>query len=309
MVFERLGAGQRQSRETLVYMGQAVTFLAPSMSCRYLGVWGTPTGDVSDTKERIFRKPEEARDLLRHHPLTPEQAIDLFTCIGVGAFIYSAALVPWTERELERLEAMWVGASIHVGMGLTWTTASDVFTLPSVVAGMEYPRPIGIMAQELCRHLQLCLKHENVARQLTLRELNLAYKQWACGSLHELQEEMHLWKWDLMLNNRWSRVEKCMQLLNIPVELAEDAHEDNEQRGTSWASATRELRRPRHRIEAVGGSKDQWEARVWHMDKEQWHLLWTGEQAFSKVVPRLLAVGHCTAEEQTEPRKSSTGQP
>jgi hypothetical protein len=48
---------------------------------------------------------------------------------------------------------------------------------------------------------------------------------------------------------------------------------------------------------------------VWHMDKEQWHLLWTGEQAFSKVVPRLLAVGHCTAEEQTEPRKSSTGQP
>jgi hypothetical protein len=32
MVIERLGAGQRQLRETLVYMGQAVTFLAPSMS-------------------------------------------------------------------------------------------------------------------------------------------------------------------------------------------------------------------------------------------------------------------------------------
>jgi hypothetical protein len=47
-----------------------------------------------------------------------------------------------------------------------------------------------------------------------------------------------------------------MQLLIIPVELAEDANEDKEQRGTSWASATRELRRLRHRIEAVGGSKD-----------------------------------------------------
>jgi len=28
-----------------------------------------------------------------------------------------------------------------------------------------------------------------------------------------------------------------------------------------------------HRIEAVGGSKDQWEAGVWHMDKEQWDLI------------------------------------
>jgi hypothetical protein len=43
-------------------------------------------------------------------------------------------------------------------------------------------------------------------------------------------------------------------------------------------SATRELGRLRRRIEPVGGSKDQWEAGVWHMDKEQWNLLWTGEQ-------------------------------
>jgi len=60
---------------------------------------------MSDTKARIFRKSEEARDLLRHHPLTPEQAIDLFTSIGVGAFRYSAAL-PWTEKELERMECV-----------------------------------------------------------------------------------------------------------------------------------------------------------------------------------------------------------
>jgi hypothetical protein len=102
---------------------------------------------VSDTKERIFRKNEEARDLLRHHPLTPEQAIDLLTRFGVGALRYSAALVPWTEKEQERLEAMWVQAyNLRWAWGLPWTTASDVFTLPSVVAGMEYPRPVCIMA-------------------------------------------------------------------------------------------------------------------------------------------------------------------
>ena len=100
--------------ETLVYMGQEVTFLAPLTACRYLGVWGTPTGDMSNTKERIFKGTEEARDLLRHHPLTPEQAIDLFTSIGVGAF-----------------------RSYKWAWGLPRTTASDVFTLPT---GMEYLR-------------------------------------------------------------------------------------------------------------------------------------------------------------------------
>ena len=48
---------------------------------------------------------------------------------------------------------------------------------------------------------------------------------------------------------------------------------------------------------------------MWHMEKEQWDLLWTGEQAFWKAVPHLLAAGHHTAEELTEPRRSSTGQP
>jgi hypothetical protein len=45
------------------------------------------------------------------------------------------------------------------------------------------------------------------------------------------------------------------------------------------------------------------------MDKEQWDLLWTGEQAFWKAVPHLLAAGHNTAEELTEPRRPGAGRP
>ena len=149
-------------------------------------------------------------------------------------------------------------------------------------------------------------KHEDVARQLTLRDLNLACEQRACNSLRELTEEMEMWKWDSAQDNKWARVAKCSQLLNIPIEMPGSPEE---RRGTSWAKATRELRRLRHRIEAVGGSKDQWEAGVWHMEKEQWDLLWTGEHAFWKAVPHLLAAGHHTAEELTEPRRPSNGRP
>jgi hypothetical protein len=85
--------------------------------------------------------------------------------------------VPWTEKELELLEDVWVQA-YKWALGLPRTTASDVFTLQ---AGMEYLLPVGVLSQELCRHLQLCLKHEDVARQLTLRDLNLACEQWACN--------------------------------------------------------------------------------------------------------------------------------
>ena len=113
---------------------------------------------------------------------------------------------------------------------------------------------ISPLAQELCRLLQRCLKHEDVARQLTLRDLNLACEQWACNSLRELTEEMEMWKWDSALDNKWARAAKCSQMLNIPVEMP---GAPDERRGTSWARATRELRRLRHRIEAVGGGKDQ----------------------------------------------------
>ncbi len=45
------------------------------------------------------------------------------------------------------------------------------------------------------------------------------------------------------------------------------------------------------------------------MDKEQWDLLWTGEQTIWKTVPHLLAAGYHTAEELTEPRRHGAGRP
>jgi hypothetical protein len=45
------------------------------------------------------------------------------------------------------------------------------------------------------------------------------------------------------------------------------------------------------------------------MDREQWDLLWTGEQAFWRAVPHLLAAGYHTVEELLDTRKQGTGRP
>jgi len=80
-------------------------------ACRYLAYWGTGNGDMSATrvreKARVARAwpnqkpPANART---SHPLTPEFSAELFAQKGIGAFRFSAALIKWSQSELEGLQ-------------------------------------------------------------------------------------------------------------------------------------------------------------------------------------------------------------
>ena len=184
----------------LSYNGSAIRILGCEEACRYLGLWSTANGDMSAMKERVRNKTQEAIDLMKHHPLTPKMAIELFTSIGIGAFRYSAALVPWTWAELQDLGKMWIQ-----GYKLAWkqpfSAASDFFILPKHCGGLGLRTPLEIMTQELYRHIQRCLQHEDVTLQITLRELEEAKTGKLCISFEDLQDEMELWKWDDVRDN------------------------------------------------------------------------------------------------------------
>ena len=288
-----------QECKPLSYQGHPVTMLPPESPVRYLGLWGTAHGDMTETKRRILEKTRNARDMIEHHPLTPEQAVELFVSVGVGAFRYSAALVPWTGAELGELEKLWVQAYKRAWL-LPLSTASDVFTLPQEVGGLGYPRPLGIMAQELCRHLQRSIKHDDVAKQIAQWDLDQTLEKWACASLYDLQQEMALWTWDQAAGTKWARAAKCMQLLGMQVGWSPEEKQQEETEGTSWAKATRELRKLRRRIEVMGGDRSSWEDGVWNMQKEQWKLVWDGERAFWNVVPKLIAAGYARVEDMAQ---------
>ena len=296
-----------QQQTGLSYNGSAIRILGCDEACRYLGLWSTANGDMSAMKERVRNKTQEAIDLMKHHPLTPKMAIELFTSIGIGAFRYSAAIVPWTWAELQDLGKMW-----RQGYKLAWkqpfSVAGDFFILPKHCGGLGLRTPLEIMTQELYRHIQRCLQHEDVTLQITLRELEEAKTGKLCKSFEDLQDEMELWKWDDVRGNRWTRLSKCAQLLGIRIE-GHDVGENDEER-VSWAEATRSIRRLRSRLHDMQWSENQWSEEVWNdkeqsntaqMTQRQWNLLWRGEEMFRKHTKALGRTGVDVSQAPQEP--------
>ena len=55
--------------------------------------------------------------------------------------------------------------------------------------------------------------HDDVAKSITVQELQRTKEEFMCHTthepLHELYDEMELWQWDEVQHNRWARVLKA----------------------------------------------------------------------------------------------------
>jgi len=118
----------------LTINGETVQAMNLDDACRYLGYWGTGNGDMRATKDVVRQKIIAARDLIKSHPLTPELATELFTSKGMGVFRFSAALIEWSESELNDVKRLCVQA-YKKAWHLPQSTASALFTLPKTHAG------------------------------------------------------------------------------------------------------------------------------------------------------------------------------
>jgi len=84
--------------------GERLKTLDINDACRYPCYWGTGNGDMSATREVVREKARVARDLIKSHPLTPEFSAELFAQKGIDDFRFSAALIGWSQSELEGLQ-------------------------------------------------------------------------------------------------------------------------------------------------------------------------------------------------------------
>jgi len=196
------------------------------------------------TKEAVRQKIIAARDLIKCHPLTSELAMELFTSKGMGVFCFSAALIEWSESELDDVKRLCVQAYMNA-WHLPRSTASALFIFPKIHAGKESTLQVAVLTQELLLLAERRMRHEDVSK-IMLGGLNRTLDEWLCDSFVELLEEMELWKWDDATGDFWSRLAKALQQSNISVTWAEQLDSRLASVHTtgnpSWAAATRSIR-------------------------------------------------------------------
>jgi len=163
---------RREQEPVLLLTSNGETLQAMNLddACRYLGYWGTGNGDMRATKEVVGQKIIAARDLIKHHPLTPELATELFTSKGMGVFRFSAALIEWSESELNDLKRLCVQAYKNA-WHLPRSTESALFIFPKTHAGKKSTLPMAVLTQELLLHAERCMRHEDVSKKMMLAEL------------------------------------------------------------------------------------------------------------------------------------------
>jgi len=98
------------------------------------------------TKEVVRQKIIAACDLIRCHPLAPELATELFTSKGIGVFHFSAALIEWSESQLNDVKQLCVQAYKNA-WHLPRSTASALLIFPKTHAGEESTLPMAVMTR------------------------------------------------------------------------------------------------------------------------------------------------------------------
>ena len=112
---------------------------------QYIGYWGTGNGDMSATREVVREKARVVRDLIKSHPLRPELSAELFAQKRISAFRFSAALIEWSQSELEGLQKIWVHAYKNA-WHVPWSSANSLYTFPTAEDDPEWSTHTGLPA-------------------------------------------------------------------------------------------------------------------------------------------------------------------
>ena len=57
--------------------------------------------------------------------------------------------------------------------------------------------------------------HDDVAKSITIQELQRAKDEWMCNTINEIYDEMELWQWNAVQHNRWARVLKASNRVGV----------------------------------------------------------------------------------------------
>ena len=194
---------QELSTEGILYNGVPFVHLAADESFPYLGVrasilartprrrrWKAGSGpNLTAEKTHIFSATKELVGLAKHHRYLLGQMVPAMHLVASSRFRYSAALVPWTDAELDRVYKIWL--QVHrSAWRLPPGFASAPFQLPEERGGCPVVHPRVIMIQALTKHIeQLCALPDEL-RQSTIDRYRRLCDRCGCHTARELAEHL-----------------------------------------------------------------------------------------------------------------------
>jgi hypothetical protein len=165
----------RKIIEELKYHGKSLPIAPESEEVRYLGFWATPNGNMQAAKDLVYGRTLRAKESIQGHPLDYKQAMATFSAKVVGNFRYLAAITPWNQRELDRLDRYW-RQGFKTECRLNEVTTDHPWTTLKNMAGMGYTSTLTILSHALHAHIEWYMKTEDVACQMMKNDLDRAMK-------------------------------------------------------------------------------------------------------------------------------------
>jgi len=190
----------RATTEDLTYNNKLPPIAAESESVRYLGFWATPNGNMQAVKDLVYERTLKVKVTIQGHPLDPKQAMTMFSVKTVGNFRYLAAVTPWRQRELDRLDTYW-RQGFKTAWRLNESTTDHPWTTAKNMAGMGYPTTLAVLSHALHAYTERCMKTEDVAQQMMRTDWDRAMKEWLCTSKEQMTYEEEDRSWDDTIDN------------------------------------------------------------------------------------------------------------
>ena len=95
--------------EIVPYLGVRISILASTSSHSRRTIWQAASSpNLAAEKTHILSVTKELTSVAKQHSYLLSQMVPAMQMVASARFRYSAALVPWTEAELDRLHKSWL---------------------------------------------------------------------------------------------------------------------------------------------------------------------------------------------------------
>ena len=178
------------------YNGEALVCLPAHESYRYLGVRTTLAGGkgavgpgTRDEVHHVFGSTKELIRSLADHQIPLSFAVPSMRMVAASRFRYSAALVQWTDADLEELFKIWMQVE-RAAWKLQRSFPSAQFRLPSDSGGTPVDHPRVVLVQALAIHITQLVALPDELRELTIRSYRQLCRSCGCSNERELTRSL-----------------------------------------------------------------------------------------------------------------------